>query len=97
MSHQSLTKNLKVYPTTTEEDRTEFRKIAKRQWTMLVHGWIKPPLLQFEYFERVKENINPNEYVRFTATVIALRKGTEEQVKFEREAFAFEPFENQEN
>ena len=83
-----------VFPTTTAEEREEFRKVAKRQWTMLVHGWVKSTPLQFEYFDRVKENIDPDEHVRFHATVMSLRAGSFEDKKFESEAFKFEPFVN---
>ena len=82
-----------MYPTNTEEEREIFKAIAKRQWTTQVHGCINTPLLIHEYFERVKENIDPDEHVRFKATITVLQRGTKEEREFERKCYDFDSFE----
>ena len=48
----------------------------------------------FSYVNRIKENVNPDEYVMFTNTVNALKKGTEDEKSFEAEAHDIENFDN---
>lgn len=58
----------------------------------MVHGWVTSPMLIFNYFEKVKENISPDEHIRFKATIAELRRGTKEEQDFEKKCFDFEPF-----